>query len=90
MIADKDGEKSFYHLLAKDKEIIEREMGSVLEWRENPEKNRSSILLFFSVNPSEEQKWTSQHDWMKTALGVVGVVDEAAGKYYRKLLKANK
>ena len=68
VIADKDGEKSFYHLLAKDKEIIEREMGSVLEWRENPEKNRSSILLFFSANPSEEQNWSSQHDWLKNTL----------------------
>ena len=68
MIADKDGEKSFYHLLAKDKEEIEREMGSDLEWRENPEKNRSSILLFFSADPSEEQKWASQNDWLKNTL----------------------
>lgn len=68
VIADKDGEKAFYHLLADDKEVIEREMGSALEWRENPEKNRSSILLFFNANPSEEQKWNSQHDWLKNSL----------------------
>ncbi len=68
VIADKDGEKSFYHLLAKYKEAIEREMGSDLEWRENPEKNRSSILLFFSADPSEEQKWASQNDWLKNTL----------------------
>jgi len=74
VIADKDGEKSSYHLLANDKEAIEREMGSVLEWRENPEKNRSSILLFFSANPSEEQKWTSQHDWLKTTLEKFDIV----------------
>jgi hypothetical protein len=68
VIADKDGEKSFYHLLAKYKEAIEREMGSDLEWRENPEKNRSSILLFFSADPSEEQNWASQNDWLKNTL----------------------
>ena len=68
VIADNNEEKSFYHLLVKDKEVIEREMGSVLEWRENPKKNRSSILLFFNANPAEEQKWNSQHDWLKTTL----------------------
>lgn len=74
VIADKDGEKSFYHLLAKDKEMIEREMGSALEWRENPEKNRSSILLFFNANPAEEQNWNLQHDWLKTTLEKVDTV----------------
>ena len=68
VIADNNEEKSFYHLLVNDKEVIEREMGSVLEWRENPKKNRSSILLFFNANPAEEQKWNSQHDWLKTTL----------------------
>jgi len=68
VIADKDGEKSFYHLLENDKEVIEKEMGSALEWRENPEKNRSSILLFFSANPSEEQNWNLQNDWLKITL----------------------
>ncbi len=68
VIADKDGEKLFYHLLAKDKETIEREVGSALEWRENPEKNRSSILLFFNANPAEEPNWNLQHDWLRNAL----------------------
>lgn len=67
-IYDKDGDKSFYQLLEKDKEAIEKEVGSVLEWRENPEKNRSSILLFFNTNPTEEREWASQHDWLKTTL----------------------
>jgi hypothetical protein len=43
-------------------------MGSDLEWRENPEKSRSSILLFFSADPSEEQNWASQNDWLKNTL----------------------
>jgi hypothetical protein len=68
VIADKDGEKSFYHLLVNDKEVIEKEMGSALEWRENPEKNRSSILLFFNANPAEEPNWNLQHDWLRNAL----------------------
>ena len=68
VIADKDGEKSFYYLLERDKEAIEMEMGSALEWRENPEKNRSSILLFFNANPANEENWPSQHQWLKNAL----------------------
>ena len=51
-----------------DKEVIEREMGSALEWRENPEKNRSSILLFFNANPAEEINWNLQNDWLKNTL----------------------
>jgi hypothetical protein len=68
VIADKDGEKSFYYLLVNDKEVIEREVGSALEWRENPEKNRSSILLFFNANPAEEANWSSQNQWLKNTL----------------------
>lgn len=68
VIADKDEGKSFYHLLLSDKDSIEKEVGSVLEWRENPEKNRSSILLFFSADPSKEQNWDSQHNWLKNTL----------------------
>jgi hypothetical protein len=68
VIADKDGEKLFYHLLAKDKEIIEREMGSALEWRENPEKNRSSVLLFFNANPTDEASWQAQQEWLKNTI----------------------
>ena len=68
MIADKDGEKAFYHLLAKGKEAIEREMGCALEWRENPEKNRSSILLFFDTDPTDESSWLSQHEWLKNTV----------------------
>ena len=68
VIADKDGEKLFYHLLANDKDAIEGEVGSTLEWRENPEKNRSSILLFFNANPAEELSWNLQHDWLRNIL----------------------
>jgi hypothetical protein len=68
VIADKDGEKSFYSLLAKDKEIIEKEMGSALEWRENREKNRSSILLFYNANPTNELDWQVQHEWLQNTI----------------------
>jgi len=68
VIADKDGEKSFYHLLAEDKEAIEREIGSVLEWKENQEKTQSKVALFKNFNPSEESVWSSQHEWLKNSL----------------------
>lgn len=68
VIVDKDGEKSFYHLIAEDKEAIEREMGSVLEWKENQEKTQSKVALFKNFNPSEESIWPSQHEWLKNTL----------------------
>lgn len=67
-ITDKEGTKAFYHLLKSDRTSIEGEMGSALEWRENPEKTQSKIALFKDANPTDESGWQSQHEWLKNTI----------------------
>lgn len=57
--------KPFYNLLAQDKAAIESEIGTELEWRENPDKTESKILLFKDVNLDNESDWKPQHEWLK-------------------------
>jgi Domain of unknown function (DUF4268) len=68
VIADKDGTKGFYNLLLQDKELIEREMGCVLEWRENPEKTQSKVALFKSGNIADAKDRAAQQEWIKITL----------------------
>jgi len=68
IITDKGEEKAFYHLLEKDKEAIEREMGCALEWRENPDKTQSKIALCKNANPTDEVNRNSQMEWLKNNL----------------------
>ncbi len=63
-----DEGKAFYQLLLKDKEAIEKEMGCVLEWKENLEKTQSKIALFKSGNIADEKDRSSQQEWIKNTL----------------------
>lgn len=63
-----DEGKAFYQLLFKDKEEIEKEMGCVLEWRENLEKTQSKIALFKSGDIANEKDRSSQQEWIKNTL----------------------
>jgi len=63
-----DEGKAFYQLLLKDKEAIEKEMGCVLEWRENLEKTQSKIALFKSGDIANEKDRSSQQEWIKNTL----------------------
>ncbi len=58
--------KAFFHLLKKDKEAIESELGFTLDWRELPE-NKASRILFIkdNVNPTDEKNWAQQNIWFK-------------------------
>jgi hypothetical protein len=68
VITDKDEAKAFYHLLLKDKEVIEREMGCALEWKENPEKTQSKVALFKNGNIADEKDRSVQQEWIKNTL----------------------
>ena len=64
-ITNKNKAKIFYQLLEVDKEEIENEIGNKLEWRENPDKTSSKILLFNDFDPTNKEKWKEQHIWFK-------------------------
>jgi len=60
--------KHFFNILKEEKEKIEAEIGSALDWKELPEKRASRIILTSDMNPSDESNWSSQFKWLKDTL----------------------
>lgn len=60
-----DQAKSLFYLLLEQKEEIEREIGSVLQWEELTSARDSRIAVYLSeVDPDNEGDWRRQHDWL--------------------------
>ena len=56
--------KSNFHLLARDKDVIEAELGQPLDWRETPENRSSQIALHWgNVDITDRADWPRQHRW---------------------------
>jgi hypothetical protein len=61
--------KSWFKQLLEQKEAIEGELGSALDWRELPGKKSSRIILFKDgVDPKSEADWPNQHAWFVATL----------------------
>jgi hypothetical protein len=61
--------KAHFHLLLREKEVIEAEFGEGVEWKENPNKKTSRIILrHFKVDPTDRSKWPEQHEWITQKL----------------------
>ncbi len=57
--------KTHFHLLHDDKDAIEREVGTSLEWEELPNRKESRIALRqHEVDPTKRADWPSQHEWL--------------------------
>lgn len=60
--------KPHFHLLYNDKAEIEDALGEgisqLLEWRENPDKKESQILIAADMNPVDKEQWPVQHKWL--------------------------
>ena len=52
LILDGPHAKEHFHALAKDREAIEAELGTELEWRELPDKKQSNVVLRRSADPT--------------------------------------
>ncbi len=72
--------KAFFHLLARDKDRIEQELGTALEWQELPEKTTSRIVLYKNFAPTNEAEWSVQHQWLKETV-------EAFDRVFRNRVK---
>lgn len=60
-----DCAKAYFHLLLRDREAIEEELRSSLEWLELPERTASRIVLYWTgVDPSDRSRWPEYHQWM--------------------------
>lgn len=64
--------KPHFHLLYKDKQKIESELGEELcenlEWRENPGKKESQVVVAVNMDPTRRDKWEEQHLWLLQTL----------------------
>ncbi len=61
--------KAYYHLLRTEKDAVEAEMGSVLDWRELPNKDESHIYLHKrNVDPFDRENWGEYHSWFAETL----------------------
>ena len=64
VLSGEEGKAHFY-LLKRDEEDIEEEIGSELEWRENPARKEKHIRLFLEgADPEDRQDWDRQHEWL--------------------------
>lgn len=67
-ITHPDHAKAFFNALAKDKDSIEKELGTELDWRELPEKTSSKMIQFKNADPTNESDWPAQQAWFKERL----------------------
>jgi len=60
-----DKAKSFFHLIRKQQQAIEQELGYHLDWEELPTRRDSRISVYMTnVDPEDERDWPRQHDWL--------------------------
>ena len=79
-IWDSNNAKTFYKLLEADKEQIEKETEAKLDWQELPEKIASRVILYKEADPTDEDDWENQHNWMQEKL-------ETFNKVFRQRVK---
>lgn len=62
--------KTFFSLLQRQKDEIEREYGHSLDWRELPGKQGCRIAHDFDgdIDPFDESDWPRQHEWLADRL----------------------
>ena len=61
--------KTFFHLLREQKDDIEQEFGSSLEWEELPHGQNSRIAIYRDgTDPEDREDWTDQHEWLAKSI----------------------
>lgn len=61
--------KADFNALYQQKAAIEAEIGSTLEWGENPSARRRTVTLNNkTANPNNRAQWREQFDWLKNTL----------------------
>ena len=57
--------KSHFYLIQEDKEAIEKELDTPLDWLDNPGKKQSRIVLMkYDTDPTNRNDWPNQHKWI--------------------------
>jgi hypothetical protein len=60
--------KRFFELLQNQKAGIEQELGYALDWQELPEGQDSRIAISVDADPTNEDDWPRQHEWLAKRL----------------------
>lgn len=61
--------KPHYYLLQQQKDVIEHELGTALEWQLLPDRKQSRALLRCpGMDPTARDQWPQQHPWLKDHL----------------------
>ena len=61
--------KAFFHLLRRQKDDIEKELGYSLEWEERPDRQDSRIAVYRDqIDPENREDWTRQHEWLAISI----------------------
>jgi hypothetical protein len=64
-----DNAKAFFHLLAGQREEIERDLGFKLDWEELPDGQDSRISVSLNdADPENKADWARQHEWLAKRL----------------------
>jgi len=59
-------------LLQQDREAIENEIGTSLDWREVPDKTESQLYIYApGMDPTIREQWPEQHEWMREKLEIL-------------------
>jgi hypothetical protein len=56
-------DKALYDALHQQQQFIENEIGEQLEWMELPEATASRVLLTYSGNPKDRERWEEYFKW---------------------------
>lgn len=62
------GAKTYFERLEKDRDTIEREIGTDLEWVPRSEGLESWILIRTCADPADRKDWPRQHEWLADKL----------------------
>ena len=56
--------KTYFHLLLRDGEVIENDLGFAVDWREMPERKTSALTVYRAFNVDDRDQWLEQHTWL--------------------------
>jgi hypothetical protein len=61
--------KQAFEMLYRDREAVERELGSALQWTDAADQDCRISLLLEQVDPEDHATWQQQHEWLARRLG---------------------
>ena len=68
-MVEQDNQRELPLLWARNQKAgIEQELGYALDWQELPEGQDSRIASSVEADPTDENDWPRQHDWLATRL----------------------